>query len=112
MKLLLIPALLFALASCSPGIKTTNTATTTTAATHSEKDGSSYEKAIVINEKSEGPGIAAEYKWLRENYPGYKLISQSLNGKDGKKYDIMAIETRDGEKKTIYFDITKYFGHF
>ncbi len=35
-------------------------------------DGSSFEKAIVIQETNESSGVDAEYKWIRENYPGSK----------------------------------------
>ena len=75
-----------------------------------ERDGSNYEKAIVIKEKTESKGIAAEYKWLQANYPGYKLIRQSLNSQGKNHYDIMDIETKGGERKSIYFDITNFFG--
>lgn len=42
-------------------------------------DGSSIEQAIVINETSEVAGVSAEYMWLQENYPGYKLSTQFLS---------------------------------
>ena len=73
-------------------------------------DGSSFEKAIVIQETSETTGGAAEYKWLRENYPGYKMGMQSLVTHDKKPYDILAITTADGVEKKVYFDISNYFG--
>ena len=103
------------LASCSTSKKTTSSPatdsqTTTSATTNSSQDGSSYENAIIINEKTEGPGVDAEYKWLKKNYPGYKMISQSLDHKGSKHYDLLHIQTADGEKKTIYFDITNFFG--
>ncbi len=79
-------------------------------AVNSTNDGSSYEKAIVINAKNEQKGVAAEYEWLRNNYPGYKLIKQSLQSKGQKHYDAMLIKTKQGEEKTIYFDITNFFG--
>jgi len=78
----------------------------------SAKDGSDFEKAIVIDKKSEGPGIAEEYKWLKENYPGYTLITQSLQQKDKRYFDVMKIKTKDGDEKNIYFDITNFFGKF
>jgi predicted Zn-dependent protease len=82
----------------------------TSVTSSADKDGSSYGKAIVVKAKNETKGIAAEYKWLQENYPGYKLRSQSLDSKDKKHYDIMHITTKDGDEKSIYFDITHFFG--
>jgi len=119
MKLLqLILCFSIMLASCSSSKKATSnngntqstTETTTTSSGTSKQDGSSFENAIVIKEKTEKPGVDAEYIWLKKNYPGYKLIRQSLSSKEKNYYDVMEIKTADGENKTIYFDITNFFG--
>lgn len=78
----------------------------------SENDGSSYEKAIVIEEKTESAGVAAEYEWIRKNYPGSQSGGQALTFKDKTPYDILDIVTASGEKKKIYFNIANYFGKF
>jgi predicted Zn-dependent protease len=77
-----------------------------------ENDGSSYENAIVINEKSESAGVPAEYSWLRENYPGCMAKGQSLIFYNNKPYDIITIITADGVEKEVYFDISKFYGKF
>ena len=74
------------------------------------KDGSSYEKAIFIEEKSETKGVHAEYEWIKKNYPGSKVTGQSLGYKDKKPYDVIHIETAAGDKKDIYFDISGFYG--
>ena len=107
--------LLLALATaCSSTKHTTTSSSTTTAITPSTAgaDGSSFEKAIVIQETSESTGVDAEYKWLSENYPGYKRGMQSLVTHEKKPYDILAITTTDGVEKKVYFDISNYFGKF
>jgi len=76
-----------------------------------ERDGSSYEKAIVILETTETVGVHAEYKWLSENYPRYKMKKQALSYYNGKPYDILFIKQK-GKKKKIYFDISAFFGKF
>ena len=78
----------------------------------SEQDGSSYEKAIYITEKTETTGVHAEYEWLKKNYPGYTMIKQSLTYKGSKPYDILKIKTKDGDEKDVYFDISNFFGKF
>ncbi len=75
-------------------------------------DGSSFEKAIVIKEYREKPGVDAEYIWLRKNYPGYKLKMQALIHNNNKPYDKLDIITASGEEKSIYFDISNFFGKF
>jgi predicted Zn-dependent protease len=116
-KALALLAIIVVLVSCSSTRKTTTSGTpspvtTSPAAANSGNDGSNYEKAIFIDKKNETDGVAEEYKWLRKNYPGYTMISQSLQHKDKKSYDILHIKTKEGEEKNIYFDITQFFGKF
>ncbi len=75
-------------------------------------DGSSYDHAIVIMEKSERTGTAAEYAWLRKNFPGYSTNSQSLTYHNKKPFDILHVTLEDGTKKDFYFDISNFFGKF
>jgi hypothetical protein len=74
------------------------------------RDGSSFDRAIIIADSNESTGIAAEYKWLDDHYPGCKTGSQSLNYHNKKPYDILYIKTKDRESKEVYFDISNYFG--
>ena len=74
-------------------------------------DGLSYDNAIVISEKNDYRGVNAEYKWLRENYPTYKLKNQSISFYNNKPYDIITIKTKEGEQRNIYFDISSFFGN-
>lgn len=74
-------------------------------------DGKSFETAIPIQEKTETPGVHAEYQWIRDNYSDYKVVQQSLATHGKKPFDIITIEFADGSRKEIYFDISKFFGH-
>jgi hypothetical protein len=57
-------------------------------------------------------GVASEYAWLREFYPGYKFIKQTLAFMElnGKKvtFDVLDIKTAEGVEKKIYFDISEF----
>ncbi|RKD90182.1 putative periplasmic lipoprotein [Mangrovibacterium diazotrophicum] len=112
-KILILLAITLTMASCSTTNKLSNNAPSPENTTISSgRDGSSFEKAIVITEKSESKGVGAEYEWLRKNYPGYKSQGQSLTYDQKKPYDIIDIITSDGEAKSIYFDISNFFGKF
>ena len=74
--------------------------------------GSSYENAVIIYEYSESKGVAAEYKWIRENYPNSKVMMQSLTYYKKKPYDIIQIMTADEKSLAVYFDISNFFGKF
>jgi hypothetical protein len=112
-KILILFTFVCLLVSCSTTKKISdNTTDQNSTSVKSDHDGSSYDKAIIIKEKTESAGIAAEYAWLRNNYPGYTFKRQSLNYQKEKPYDILNIVTSQGEEKSIYFDISNFFGNY
>ena len=82
------------------------TATTFTA----QRDGSSFEKAIIIDEKNERAGIDAENTQLLALFPGSKRVSQRFEIYKDKQHEIINISTADGREVAVYFDISSYFG--
>jgi hypothetical protein len=77
-------------------------------------DGSSMEKAIVIEGAlNESEGVGAEYDYLDLLFgpqgSGWQLQQQSLLSDKGRSYDEMAI-VHGGVQATYYFDITAFFG--
>jgi len=72
--------------------------------------GLSCNSAIVINATTERTGIAEENAWIKENYPGAKKVGQELTTCNGKSADQVNIETENGRKVSIYFDISNFFG--
>ena len=112
-KITLIPLIVLAVAChSSKHVTTTPSGSTEQSSSSGAREGSSYENAIVIREKHEGPGVDAEYKWIRQQYPGSTVKSQALTNKNGKPYDILTIQTADGTEKKIYFDISNFFGNW
>lgn len=112
-KLIALIVLASLINSCSPTREISNeTNNQIKTSEQIEKDGSSYDKAIVIKDKSESTGVRAEYAWLSKNYPGYQLKMQSLLFQNNKPYDKIKIVTASGEEKNIYFDISNFFGKF
>lgn len=59
-------------------------------------------------------GIDAEYYYLGKKFGqpnvDWKLKRQSVINEKGKIYDRMDLEFKDGSKKTVFFDITEFFG--
>ena len=77
-------------------------------------DGSSMEKAIVIEGAlNESEGVGAEYDYLDLLFgpqgSGWQLEQQSLLSEGGRYYDEMAI-VHGGVQASYYFDITAFFG--
>jgi len=73
-------------------------------------DGSSLERAVPILEGTEAAGIAAERAWLKEHYPAAKKTLGGLQADGGRHYDVVVLRLPDDSEKTIYFDITAFFG--
>lgn len=73
-------------------------------------DGSTIEKAVIIRAGDSQAGIGAEYAWLAQRYPGYKRITQVLRKAEGKTYDVHQIESPEGRRSLVFFDITAFYG--
>ncbi len=77
--------------------------------------GDTPETAVVIaGAKNSMEGIGAEYRYLEQKFGrrgvGWQLKRQSLYHQQGKVYDRMELEFKDGSKKTLYFEISEFFG--
>ena len=76
--------------------------------------GDSREDAIVIkNAANHRAGVDAEYLYLQERFGErdihWKLVMQALL-KGERRVDWLTIELLDGTTKSIYFDISDFFG--
>lgn len=47
--------------------------------------------------------VLDEYAWLKEHFPNYDLIQQSLCLDIDGAYDLLEIRTADGDIREIYF---------
>ncbi|MBB3186912.1 hypothetical protein [Microbacter margulisiae] len=111
-KVILFIFVALLIASCSTTKRFSNATAPaqTVLANNAGRDGSSYQKAIIIHASSESTGVPAEYQWLKNHYPGYQTKMQTLVFHQKKPYDIIEIVTAEGQDKNIYFDISNYFG--
>jgi hypothetical protein len=73
--------------------------------------GSSVATAIQLpGIQHETEGVAAEYAYIQKNFPGWKVKAQALLSDKGKQYDSIQITSPGGATKTVFFDITAWFG--
>ena len=75
-------------------------------------DGSTLNAAVVVHAKREEAGIHAEYAWIKEHWPGSRRGKQGLLTKNDRIYDVLTFTDSAGQERTLYFDITEYFGKF
>jgi len=73
--------------------------------------GSAIESAIVLpGATNEVAGVAAEYAYIRKNFPGWKPGMQALLRQNGRQYDRIELTDPDGARRAVFFDITAWFG--
>jgi hypothetical protein len=70
----------------------------------SSHDGSRPSKAILV------ASIAEELAWMQQHYPGFQPGLQVLQQIDGKQVDVLTWSNDRGEKRTVYFDISEFYG--
>jgi hypothetical protein len=106
MKSVNILLLILILASCAPKtISTTTDSNGESGGTQTAlRDGTSIEKAVIAKD------IPSEYQWVREHYPGSRVLSQALLNKGRKPYDMLEVQMANGQKTKVYFDISSFFG--
>ena len=75
-------------------------------------DGSSAESAVTIRGAHELTGVDAEYAWLAQHFPGYRVRGQSVKQQGKKTYDVIEITTRKSAAKQVHFDISDFSGKF
>ena len=110
MQKLFLILMLAAMAGCA-NTKPGNIDTSSGNSYYSGGDGTSFEQAVLFpNAKSSMEGIPLETKWIGEKYRGASKKSQAVLNHNGRLYDLITIETADGEEKRIYFDMTSWFG--
>jgi hypothetical protein len=76
-----------------------------------DEKGLSIEDAIVLSGVSgELDGVAAEHGYTDTRYHGWIWRTQALLQSGGRIYDVIDIAGPGGEAKSIYFDMTDWFG--
>jgi hypothetical protein len=78
-------------------------------AQHAGGSGRSREDAVVIlGATTTWQGFQAEREWLECHFPGFIKAHQLLI--DDHRFDLIAIETVDGEALEIWFEISEFIG--
>ena len=75
-------------------------------------EGGSVARAVVIQAASERDGVAAEYDWLARHLPGAVVARQALLSVGDRQYDRIDVVLPGGGQRSVYFDVTGFFGRF
>jgi hypothetical protein len=73
-------------------------------------DGSSFDRAIVLDGAILGLGAIVIHEYLKEQYPGYQLQRQAIREHAGRTFDVIEIITADGSSKILHFALNSKSG--
>jgi hypothetical protein len=115
---LLPAALVLAMACATQPAKTTPPEAPQPAESRPERSGSipilsrglSCNSAVPVDAANEREGVAMENAWIAENYPGANMASRTQTTCNEKPVDRVDLETANGRRVSIFFDISKWFG--
>ena len=71
--------------------------------------GTSIEDAVIIKAANTMEGILAEREYIERHFPGWQKKAQTLLDKGKRVYDEIKI-CRGLTCKSLYFDVTSFFG--
>ncbi|MDQ6799332.1 MAG: hypothetical protein M3041_00680 [Acidobacteriota bacterium] len=77
------------------------------AAALEDRSGDSMETAIAVPADAPSGGIDFENRWLFNRYGRFRRYFGGTGTANGRRYDVVKIELPNGDKKTVYFDITE-----
>jgi hypothetical protein len=81
------------------------------AETAASEPGSGFDTAILLpGATNELAGVQAESAYIARHYPGWRQSLQALLNHNDRMYDRIDIIGPNGEVKSLYFDISDWFG--
>lgn len=69
--------------------------------------GDSAQTAVAVPEDATGGGEEFENRWIFDMYGRFRRNGGGTGTMEGRRYNVVKIELANGEKKTVYFDITE-----
>ncbi|MDQ3282226.1 MAG: hypothetical protein M3Q69_12525 [Acidobacteriota bacterium] len=71
--------------------------------------GDSTQTAISVPADVTDGGELFENQWIFSRYGRFRRLGGGTGSAEGRRYNVVKIELANGEKKTVYFDITEYW---
>lgn len=89
-----------------------------------QQDGLTFERAVVLEAKTQAEGVAAQQAWIEKHLPGARpapppkadsgdeivTFGQEMIQHAGRLYSVVHLVMPDGKSRDVHFDITRYFG--
>ena len=79
----------------------------TSAETLVDHEGDSVETAVSVPADAPNGGADFENQWMFDRYGRFKRNGSGTGTAAGRRYNVVKIELENGEKRSVFFDITE-----
>lgn len=74
------------------------------------RNGSTPQTALLVEAETDIEAVTAEHLWLASRRPSDIILLQELQFDSDRVFDAFEMQTPEGERYTLYFDITQSYG--
>ena len=74
------------------------------------EEGTTLETAVLVEAADENSGVAWENDWIWRHYGRFRKKQVNVLVAGDRRFDAIQVELADHTEKTLYFDITGFFG--
>jgi len=72
-----------------------------------DHEGDSVETAVSVPAEAPGEGVRFENDWIYDRVGRFRRLSHGTGVLNGRRYDVIEVETPRGDKHKFFFDITE-----
>lgn len=72
-----------------------------------DHEGDSPDTAVLLPADAPNDGVDFENDWIFDRVGRFHRLSQGTGTMQGRRYDVIEVETPAGDKRKLYFDITE-----
>ncbi len=72
-----------------------------------DHSGDSVQTAIAVPVDAPDGGADFENRWIFQQYGRFRRSGGGTGSVEGRRYNVVKIELANGDRKTVYFDITE-----
>jgi hypothetical protein len=96
----------------TPKTKTDTAPAAKPAANLVDHEGDSTDTAVIVPADAPEEGVRFENDWMFDRIGRFRRLSQGTGTLNGRRYDVIEVETPSGEKKKFFFDITENWNNW
>jgi len=77
-----------------------------------DHEGDSTETAVAVPADAPEGGVPFENDWIYDRVGRFRRWSHGTGVLNGRRYDVIEVETANGDRRKVYFDITENWNNW